>query len=135
MSYRRLPGFLPDRSGVMLLAIALTAALALLGFGNLVISKGEALAEQERARQQLETLQGQNRRLVSALEQAEYGQNIVPRAWQYYHRIPPDLMVVEAESVEDQSSSQPSSRLPIWVQLLQQIRQSLTKLQIELKYR
>ena len=135
MSYRRLPGFLPDRSGVMLLAIALTAALALLGFGNLVISKGEALAEQERARQQLETLQGQNRRLVSALEQAEYGQNIVPRAWQYYHRIPPDLMVVEGESVEDQSSSQPSSRLPIWVQLLQQIRQSLTKLQIELKYR
>ena len=135
MSYRRLPGFLPDRSGVMLLAIALTAALALLGFGNLVISKGEALAEQERARQQLETLQGQNRRLVSALEQAEYGQNIVPRAWQYYHRIPPGLTVVEGESVEDKASSQPSSRLPIWVQLLQQVRQSLTKLQIELKYR
>jgi hypothetical protein len=135
MSYRRLPGFLPDRSGVMLLAIALTAALALLGFGNLVISKGEALAEQERARQQLETLQGQNRRLVSALEQAEYGQNIVPRAWQYYHRIPPDLTVIEGESVEDKSSSQPSSRLPIWVQLLEQTRQSLTKLQIELKYR
>jgi len=135
MSYRRLPGLLPDRSGVMLLAIALTAALALLGFGNLVISKGEALAKQERARQQLEMLQGQNRRLVSALEQAEYGQNVVPRAWQYYHRTPPGLIVVEGESMEGEASSQPSTNLPIWVHLLEQIKRSLTKLQIQLKYR
>ena len=135
MFYRRLPGFLPDRSGVMLLAIALTAALALLGFGNLVISKGEALAEKERARQQLAMLQEQNRRLVSALEQAEYGQNIVPRAWQFYHRTPPGLIVVEGEPAEVEASSQPVNKLPIWVQLLEQVRRSLTKLQIGLKYR
>jgi hypothetical protein len=134
MFQRRFLGFLPDRSGVMLLAIALTAALALLGFGNLVISKGEALAEQERARQQVEMLRGQNRRLVSALEQAKSGQNVVPRAWQYYHRVPPGLIVVEGESTND-SYAQPSDSLPVWVRLLEQVRQSLTKLQIELKYR
>jgi len=130
MSYRRLRGLLPDRSGVMLLAIALTAALALLGFGNLVISKSEALAHQYRVRQQLETLQEQNRLLVAALEQAQHGQNIVPRAWQYYHRLPPGLTVIEGESTAGDASSQQADGPPVWVQLLEQIRQSLTKLQI-----
>jgi hypothetical protein len=135
MSYRRLPGSLPDRSGVMLLAIVLTAALALLGFGNLVISKGEALAEQHRARQQLEMLEAQNRRLVSALQQAENGQNIIPRSWQYYHRTPPGLIVVEGEPVETGASGQSSDGLPIWVELLDQARQSLTKLRIRIQLR
>jgi hypothetical protein len=67
MSNRRLLGFLPDRSGVLLLAAALTAALALLGFGTLVISKGEALVEQQQARVQLAEMQAQNRRLTIAL--------------------------------------------------------------------
>jgi hypothetical protein len=135
MSYRRLTRFLPDRSSIMLLAVALTAALALLGFGSLVISKAEALAEQHRARQQLEMLQGQNRRLLSALEQAEHGQNIIPRAWQYFRRVPPGLTVVEAESVESDDASQSQKGLPIWVQLLEQVRQRLTKLRIGIEYR
>jgi hypothetical protein len=135
MSYRRLLGFLPDRSGVMLLAIALTAALAVLGFGSLAISKADALAEQYRAHQQLDQLQQQQRRLASALEQAKAGQNIVPRAWQYYHRLPPGLIVVEGESAEgDSAASQSTDNLPLWVQMLNQIRLSLTKLRNGIKY-
>jgi hypothetical protein len=129
MSYRRFLGFLPDRSGVMLLAVALTAALAVLGFGGLVISKAEALADQHQARQQLAMLQEQQRRLISALEQAKAEQNIVPRAWQFYHRLPPGLIVIEGESAEgDGAASQPANDLPLWVQMLDQVRQSLTKL-------
>jgi Flp pilus assembly protein TadG len=133
MSYQRLQRFLPDRSGVMLLAIALTAALALLGFGSLAISKSEALAHQYRVRQQLETLQEQNRLLVAALDQAQHGQNIVPRAWQYYHRLPPGLTVIEGESAVGDASAQWADGPPVWVELLEQIRQSLTKLQIGVK--
>jgi hypothetical protein len=131
MSYRRLLGFLPDRSGVMLLAIALTAALTVLGFGSLVISKAEALASQHQARQQLEMLQEQQRHLTSALEQAKAEQNIVPRAWQLYHRLPPGVVVIEGESAEgSDSTSQPENDLPLWVQMLDQARHSLTKLRI-----
>jgi hypothetical protein len=128
MSNRRLLRLLPDRSGLMLLAIALTAALALLGFGNLVISKSEALAEQYAARQQLLTLQEQNRRLVSALQQAEHGQNIVPRAWQYYHRLPPGLTVFEEQPPESSTAVQAgnSGGLPLWVQLVERLRLALT---------
>jgi hypothetical protein len=126
MSHRRLLRFLPDRSGVMLLAIALTVSLALLGVGNLVISKSEALAHQYQVRQQLETLQEQNRMLVAALEQAQHGQNIVPRAWQYYHRLPPGLTVIEGESTAEDASSQRAGGPPLWVQLLEQVRLSLT---------
>jgi hypothetical protein len=131
MSYRRLLGFLPDRSGVMLLAIALTAALAVLGFGSLVISKAEALADQHQARQQLDLLQEQQRRLFSALEQAKAEENIVPRAWQLYHRLPPGVIVIEGESTEvDDAASRPANDLPLWVQMLDQVKQSLTKLRI-----
>ena len=133
MSYRRLLRFLPDRSGVMLLVIALTAALALLGFGNLVISKSEALAHQYQVRQQLETLQVQNRLLVAALEQAQHGQNIMPRAWQYYHRLPPGITVIEGDSPAGDTSAQRPDGPPVWVQLMEQIRQNLTELQIRVK--
>jgi type II secretory pathway pseudopilin PulG len=129
MSYRRLLGFLPDRSGVMLLAVALTAALALLGFGSLVISKAEALADQHQAREQLAQLQEQQRRLTSALEQARAEQNILPRAWELYHRLPPGLIVIVGESAGgDVGARKPGDGLPVWVQLLDQARQSLTKL-------
>jgi hypothetical protein len=129
MSYRRLLGFLPDRSGVMLLAVALTVALAVLGFGGLVISKAEALADQHQAREQLALLQEQQRRLVNALQQAEAGQNIVPRAWQLFRRLPPGLIVVEGESADGGGATdQPANDLPLWVQMLDQVRQSLTRL-------
>jgi hypothetical protein len=129
MSYRRLLGFLPDRSGLMLLAVALTAGLALLGFGGLVISKAEALADQHQAREQLALLQEQQRRLISALGQAEAEQNIVPRAWEFYHRLPPGLIVIEGEPAEgDTASSSSADDLPQWVQMLDQVMQGLTKL-------
>ncbi len=133
MFSRRLLGFLPDRSGVMLLALALTAALALLGFGSLVISKSEALAHQHQVGQQLETLHEQNRLLVAALEQAQHGQNIVPRAWQYFHRLPPGLIVIEGESTVSDTSSQQPNGLPLWVQLLEQVRLTLTNPRIGIK--
>ncbi len=128
MFYRRLLRLLPDRSGLMLLAIAVTAALALLGFGNLVISKSEALAEQYRAQQQLLTLQEQQRGLLSALEQAEQGQNIIPRAWQLYHRVPPGLTVLEEQPPEGGAgvAAGDSDGLPMWVQLVEQLRLTLT---------
>jgi hypothetical protein len=128
MSYRRLLRLLPDRSGVMLLAIALTAALALLGFGNLVISKGEVLAEQHRTRQQLLTLEEQNRLLTNALDQAQHGQNIVPRAWQYYHRLPPGVTVVEEQPPETGPAvrSDNAGGLPLWVELVERLRLALT---------
>jgi hypothetical protein len=130
MFHRRLLRLLPDRSGVMLLAIALTAALALLGFGNLVIIKSEALAEQHRARQQLEALQEQNRRLNTALEQAQHGQNIIPRAWQYYHRLPPGVTVFEEQPAAGNAAEQAddSRELPVWVEVVEQLRLALTNL-------
>jgi hypothetical protein len=130
MSNRRLLGFLPDRSGVLLLAAALTAALALLGFGTLVINKGEALLDQQQARVQLAEIQAQNRRLTAALEQARNGQNIIPRAYQYFGRIPDGLIIVEGEPAPGDSSPQPSDGLPWWAQLLEQARQGLTNLRI-----
>jgi hypothetical protein len=133
MSNRRLMGFLPDRSGVLLLAAALTAALALLGFGTLVINKGEALVDQQQARVQLAEMQAQNRRLTTALEQARSGQNIIPRAYQYFGRIPPGLTIVEGEPTESDASPQPSAGLPWWAQLLEQARQGLTNLRIRLE--
>jgi hypothetical protein len=133
MSNRRLLGFLPDRSGVLLLPAALTAAVALLGFGTLVISRGEALADQQRAREQLVEAQAQNRRLTAALEQAQNGQNIIPRAYQYFGRIPDGLTIFEGEPAESNAPPQPSAGPPWWVQLLEQVRQGLTNLRIGLE--
>ena len=133
MSNRRLTGFLPDRSGVLLLAAALTAALALLGFGTLVINKGEALVDQQQARVQLAEMQAQNRRLTTALEQARNGENIIPRAYQYFGRIPPGLTIVEGEPADSDASPQQPAGLPWWAQLVGQIRQGLTNLRIRLE--
>jgi hypothetical protein len=125
MFYRRL---LPDRSAVMLLAIAVTAALALLGFGNLVIIRREALTEQQQVRQQLEVLQEQNRMLLSALEKAQHRQNIAPRAYQYYHRVPPGQIIFEEQPVEGAVTVQPGSTEgpALWMQWVEQLRLTLT---------
>jgi outer membrane PBP1 activator LpoA protein len=125
MFYRRL---LPDRSSVMLLAIAVTAALTLLGFGNLVIIRRDALTEQQQVRQQLEVRQEQNRMLLSALEKAQHRQNIAPRAYEYYHRLPPGLIIFEEQPVEGAVTAHPggANGPALWMQFVERLRLTLT---------
>ncbi len=128
MPYRRFLRL--NRSSATLLAVTLTAALAVVAFGDLAISRRNALEEQRAAQQKLDLLQDQNRRLVYALEQAERGQSVQPKAWQYYRRAPRGAIVVEEAPAKTDASVGGNvwEGMPIWMSWVEKLLQGLTSL-------
>jgi hypothetical protein len=59
----------------------------------------------------------------------------VPRAWQYYHRLPAGLTVFEEQPPEGNTTVRAgnSGGLPPWVQLVEELRLTLTNARIRVK--
>ncbi len=79
--WRRL---LPDRSHLLLLAGLAALVVATMGFIELYNIRSEALADHERAAAQVDQLREQNQMLQEALSEGQRGDNIEPRARQYF---------------------------------------------------
>ena len=76
--------FLPDRSQLWMLAVALVVVFAGVSFFNLYTEKVRALNEQRAVKAQLDQLRDQNQRLREAQTQVERGDNIESYARQYF---------------------------------------------------
>jgi hypothetical protein len=103
--------FLPNRSKFAFTIGLLLIALAGIAFLDLAATKGEALSEQQQARYKIALIQEQNERLERALEQAREEQNVIPRAFRYFGRMPTDMtLVVPADEPPAEPAQQPQVR-------------------------
>jgi len=117
---RRLWRYLPDRSQLMLLAGVLIVLFAAVSFVNLAIAKSSALAKERTMRAQLEQAREQNARLQRALGQAQAGQNVMPKAYEYFGMTLPGVTMVlpeEAPSSEPVGPirEEPPPAHPFWL--------------------
>jgi len=94
MTQQRWQRFLPERSQLLLLLVVLAVIFALVGFINLAIIKGTALAENQAARGRLDRAEDQSQRLWHALFAGQQGQNVPSKGWDYFRVTPPGVTVV-----------------------------------------
>jgi hypothetical protein len=92
--------FLPDRSQLMLLVIVVIALVAGVSFVNLGIAHKSALAAREMAVARYDEIQQQHVLLVRTLEAAQRGENILPKAYDYFFMTPPGIITVLIEPAE-----------------------------------
>jgi hypothetical protein len=123
---RRLWRFLPDRSQLMLLAGVLIVLFGAVSFVNLAIAKSAALAKERSVQVQLEQARQQNARLQRALQQAQAGQNVMPKAYEYFGMTLPGVTMVLPETPEDTTVGpvwqEPPPAEPIWLQWWERFR-------------
>ena len=87
--------FLPDRSQFMLLVIVVMGLVAGVSFVNLGITRNTALASNRIAHERLAEAQQQNVSLEQALVSAQQGDNIPPKAYEYYGEARPGVTTFE----------------------------------------
>lgn len=84
MDAQRWLRFLPSRPQLMLvMALAVLAAFAA-GFVDLALTRSATLASLRQMQAQVASQEAQHDQIVAALAQAQQGQHIGPRAWEYY---------------------------------------------------
>ncbi len=76
--------FLPDRSQFVLLAIVVMGLVAGVSFVNLGIARNAVWTANQIAHTRYEEAQRQHGMLVEALEGAQQGENILPKAYEYF---------------------------------------------------
>jgi cell division protein FtsL len=91
--------FLPERSQFWILAVAVIVVVSVASFANLATARGIALGEKQLVQMQVDQLKEQNRRLKQALEQVKQGENVEPKAREYFGMGYPGETQVVAESV------------------------------------
>jgi hypothetical protein len=91
--------FLPDRSQFMLLVIVVMGLVAGVSFVNLGITRNTALAANRIAHERLAEAQEQNVLLGQALVSAQQGDNIPPKAYEYYGEARPGVTTFEIQPV------------------------------------
>jgi hypothetical protein len=91
--------FLPDRSQLMLLVIVVMGLAAGVSFVNLGITRNTVLAANRIAHERLAEAQEQNVLLGQALASAQQGENILPKAYEYYGETRPGVMTFEIKPV------------------------------------
>ena len=80
--------FLPERSQVILLLIVVIVLLASGSFVNLGFAHSAAVAANRTARAQYDQMRRQQDRLLEALPAAQRGENILPKAYDYFFLTP-----------------------------------------------
>ena len=120
MLQRRLWRFLPDRSQLILLASVVIVLFAAVSFVNLAIAKSAALAKERTLQAQLEQAREQHERLQRALQQAQAGQNVMPKAYEYFGMTLPGVTMVLPEEPGDETVGpilqEPPAAQPFWLQ-------------------
>jgi hypothetical protein len=89
--------FAADRSQLIIITGALVMVVAFFGFTQLAVEKSAALVANERAQNKVDQLEEQQQLLRAALTQAQRGQHVAPKAYQYFGKAPPGLTVIVPE--------------------------------------
>ena len=92
--------FLPDRSLFMLRVIVVIALVAGMSFMNLGISRNSALAMNRNAHARYDEAQQQNDLLQRTLAGVQRGENILPKAYDYYFPLPSGMTTVLLQPLE-----------------------------------
>ncbi len=119
--------FLPDRSQFMYLVVVVIVLVAGMSFANLGIAKNAALAANRAVHAQSDEAQEQHSLLERALDAAQRGENIVPKAFDYFFLTPAGVTTVlvqpappeEGESGSKGLRSAPPYWLDWWQRLVQ----------------
>ncbi|MCX6027710.1 MAG: hypothetical protein NT169_00185 [Chloroflexi bacterium] len=127
MSRGRWWRFLPDRSQLMLLAGVLIAVVTTVGFVNLTIARSAVQAELRADQARVAQLLEQKLRLQDELARDQQGENVAPRAEEYFDRKPPDTTTVFPEAVATPDAAagkrdQPSGP-PYWAEWWKRLTQ------------
>ncbi len=93
-SWRR---FLPDRSQFLLLVVVVIVLIAGISFVNLGFARNAALANNRTAHTRLDEQVQQKTLLIRALEAAQRGDNILPKAYEYFAWALPGVTTVEIQ--------------------------------------
>jgi hypothetical protein len=119
--------FITDRSQIVIIFGVLVVVVALFGFSELAVEKSAAIAALERAQGRVDQLEDQQARLTRALEQAQNGQRIAPKAYQYYGAAPPGVTVIIPEEPAIIPQSAPSAPDAPWSAWTAQVTQSFAE--------
>ena len=92
--------FLPDRSQFMLLVIVVIALVAGMSFVNLGIARNNALAMNRTAHARYDEAQQQNDLLKRTLTGVQRGENILPKAYEYFSWALPGVTTVLLQPIE-----------------------------------
>jgi hypothetical protein len=92
--------FLPDHSQFMLLVIVVIALVAGMSFVNLGIARNSALAMNRTAHAHYDEAQQQNVLLKRTLTGVQRGENILPKAYDYFFLQPAGVTTVLLQPVE-----------------------------------
>ena len=92
--------FLPDRSQFMLLVIVVIALVAGMSFVNLGITRNGALAQNRTAHVRYDEAQQQNDLLKRTLTGVQRGENILPKAYDYFFLLPSGVTTVLLQTIE-----------------------------------
>ncbi len=110
--------FLPDRSQLTLLLVVVIVLVAGMGFVNLGVARNAASSANRTAHAQYDEQLQQSRLLTGALEAAQRGDNIVPKAYDYFAWTLPGVTTVEIQSVPEEESGStgktPRAGPPYW---------------------
>jgi len=101
-SWRR---FLPDRSQFMLLVIVVIALGAGMSFVNLGIARNSALTQNRIAHARYDEAQQQNDLLKRTLTGVQRGENVLPKAYDYFFLLPPGMTTVLLQPAEAQETA------------------------------
>jgi hypothetical protein len=96
--------FLPDRSQFMLLVIVVIALVAGMSFVNLGITRNGALAQNRTAHVRYDEAQQQNDLLKRTLTGVQRGENILPKAYDYFFLLPSGVTTVLLQPIEAQEA-------------------------------
>ncbi|MDQ1301713.1 MAG: hypothetical protein QG637_1635 [Chloroflexota bacterium] len=91
--------FLLDRSQFMLLAIVVMGLVAGVSFVNLGIARNSVWTANQVAHARYEEAQRQHAMLVETLENAQRGENIPPKAYDYFALAPAEVTTILIELV------------------------------------
>ena len=110
--------FLPDRSQFMLLVIVVIALVAGMSFVNLGIARNSALTQNQAVHALFDEAQQQNDRLNRNLIAVQRGENIPPKAYDYFFMQPSGvttvlLQPIEANEAADSEAARRTSP-PFW---------------------
>ena len=109
---------LPDRSQFMLLVIVVIALVAGMSFVNLGIARNSALALNQSAHARYDVTQQQNDLLKRTLTGVQRGENILPKAYDYFFLLPPGVTTVLLQPLEaKEAAADEAARrtsLPFW---------------------
>jgi cell division protein FtsB len=118
MKHRRWRNLLPDRGQWAVLLAVLFVIIAAVSFIDVAVRRSASQSAQLAVQNRLAAVQSQNQQLTEALTQAQRGENIEPRARQYFNLARKDekkyVVQLVPEAVTGSAEPASASAPPYW---------------------